>query len=110
MRALVLCRDLGLLKPDDVGRSAPATVGEALREARRNVFAFKKESSSWGAYQHYGRASDRLLAPSSPEAPAEASVFPAANKISSIHSPSQTGVPHPLQEWRKCRPMQQMQR
>ena len=90
-------RVFGLLKPDDIGRSAPATIGEALREARRNVFDFKKESSSWGAYQHYGRASDRLLAPPSPDAPAQASVFAAANKtatanIQVVSPPSIAGV------------------
>ena len=32
-----------------------------LLEARRAVFELKKESSSWGAYQHYGRVTDKLL-------------------------------------------------
>jgi hypothetical protein len=39
----------------------PATIGESLLEARRAVFNFRKESSSWGAYQHYGKVSDKLL-------------------------------------------------
>jgi hypothetical protein len=60
-------RVLGLRNPDDpdaaVDTSAPTTIGAALREARSKTLAFKRESSSWGAYQHYGRVSDRLLAP-----------------------------------------------
>lgn len=58
-------RVLGLRSPDEtngiIGASPPATIGEALREARRNAFLFKAQSSSWGAYQHYGRVSDKLL-------------------------------------------------
>jgi hypothetical protein len=58
-------RVLGLRSPDEssglVGTSPPATVGEALREARRNAFTFNSNSSSWGAYQHYGRVSEKLL-------------------------------------------------
>jgi len=65
-------RVLGLRNPDDangvIGTSPPATIGDSLREARRNVLSFKKESSSWGAYQHYGQVSDKLLA--LPNAPA----------------------------------------
>src|SRR4029077_11319495 len=49
-------RVLGLRSPDEtngiIGASPPATIGEALREARRNAYLFKAESSSWGAYQH----------------------------------------------------------
>jgi CHAT domain/Peptidase family C25 len=65
-------RVLGLRNPDDTnavtGASPPSTIGDSLREARRHVLSFKKESSSWGAYQHYGRVSDKLVAPpNSPE-------------------------------------------
>jgi hypothetical protein len=44
-----------------LGMSPPATIGDALRDARRKVYDFRQESASWGAYQHYGRVSDRLL-------------------------------------------------
>jgi hypothetical protein len=58
-------RVLGLKRPAGggavIGTSPPATIGEALLEARRAVLAFRKESSSWGAYQHYGRVNDKLL-------------------------------------------------
>ena len=58
-------RILGLRRPTDgeevIGTSPPATIGESLLEARRVVFELKKESSSWGAYQHYGRTTDKLL-------------------------------------------------
>jgi hypothetical protein len=67
-------RVLGLRKPDDghdlIGTSPPATIGDSLLEARRQVFAFRQQSSSWGAYQHYGRISDKLLP--LPNAPARA--------------------------------------
>ena len=49
---------LGLSAPDDkasvIGTAPPATIGYALRDARRKAFAFKPASSTWGAYQHYG--------------------------------------------------------
>jgi hypothetical protein len=58
-------RVVGLRRPVDgeaiIGTSPPATIGESLLEARRAVFTFQKESSSWGAYQHYGRVCDKLL-------------------------------------------------
>jgi hypothetical protein len=58
-------RILGLRRPanDDaiIGTSPPATIGEALLQARSAAFSFKKESSTWGAYQHYGRVNDKLL-------------------------------------------------
>jgi len=58
-------RALGLKHPGNgdavIGKSPPATIGDSLKEARRAVFEFRKESSSWGAYQHYGRVTDKLL-------------------------------------------------
>ena len=58
-------RVLGLRRPTDehavYGTSPPATIGEALREARRDVHDFRPDSTSWGAYQHYGRVTDKLL-------------------------------------------------
>lgn len=58
-------RMLGLGRPTDgdvlVGRSPPAIIGDSLREARMAAFRFKPDSSSWAAYQHYGRISDKLL-------------------------------------------------
>jgi hypothetical protein len=58
-------RILGLRRPDDdedvIGRAPPATIGESLLNARRAAFEFNKDSSTWGAYQHYGRINDKLL-------------------------------------------------
>jgi hypothetical protein len=58
-------RVLGLRRPANgeavIGTAPPATIGESLLEARRAGFKFKKESSTWGAYQHYGRVNDKLL-------------------------------------------------
>jgi hypothetical protein len=80
-------RALGLGNPDDtsnvIGTSPPATIGDALREARRNALSFKKESSSWGAYQHYGRVSDKLLALPNAPAPPEPEIQ-SAQKVTSI--------------------------
>jgi hypothetical protein len=48
---------LGLKDP-----SRPATISEALVNARKKAFGIKRDShATWGAYQHYGRVSDRLL-------------------------------------------------
>jgi hypothetical protein len=38
----------------------PETISRALLNGRNAAFAVKKDST-WGAYQHYGRVSDRLL-------------------------------------------------
>ena len=75
---------LGLRGPDEADGIAdkPATIGKALLEARRNVLAFKKESSSWGAYQHYGRIGDRLLAAPDDSASADDGVGLATNEAS----------------------------
>jgi hypothetical protein len=58
-------RVLGLSRPGGdnaiIGTTPPATIGDALFNARRIVLGFKPESSTWGAYQHYGRVSDKLL-------------------------------------------------
>jgi hypothetical protein len=57
-------RVLGLRRPGGdavIGTSPPATIGEALLEARRAALRCQKESSTWGAYQHYGRVGDKLL-------------------------------------------------
>jgi CHAT domain len=58
-------RVLGLRRPanDDgvIGTAPPATIGASLLKARQELFEFRKESSSWGAYQHYGRVTDKLL-------------------------------------------------
>jgi hypothetical protein len=56
---------LGLRRPADgeevIGKSPSAIIGESLLEARRAAFQFKPDSSSWTAYQHYRRISDKLL-------------------------------------------------
>ncbi len=58
-------RALGLSRPDPgsqiLGTSPPATVSAALRDARNFVFTKRPEAPTWGAYQHYGRVSDKLL-------------------------------------------------
>lgn len=58
-------RALGLAGPDPgteiIGTSPPATISEALLEARNFVFQKRPDMSTWGAYQHYGRVSDKLL-------------------------------------------------
>ena len=63
---------LGLNGPDAHDGIAPlqsdAMIGRALRTAREKTKALKPNSSSWGAYQHYGRVGDRLVAIASPEA------------------------------------------
>jgi hypothetical protein len=69
-------RLMGLRSPSAsagvIGKAPPATIGEALREARNKALELKPQSSSWGAYQHYGRVSDKLLAMANAPAPAEA--------------------------------------
>jgi hypothetical protein len=42
-------------------KSPPATIGDSLREARLAALDCKKGSTTWGAYQHYGAVSDKLL-------------------------------------------------
>jgi CHAT domain len=58
-------RALGLSRPDSdgeiIGTSPPATISAALLEARNFMFRKRPEASTWGAYQHYGRVSDKLL-------------------------------------------------
>lgn len=66
-------RLLGLSRPGNdgglIGQAPPATIGESLRAAREMAFAHKPESASWGAYQHYGRVNDKLIALSNAPAP-----------------------------------------
>ena len=57
----------GLERPD--AKALPSrpelqTIAAALRDARNATMRFDKKSSTWGAYQHYGKVGDRLLAPS----------------------------------------------
>ncbi len=70
-------RVLGLRSPSAstgvIGTAPPATIGEALREARTMVLSLKPQSSSWGAYQHYGHVSDKLVALANAPAAAEVS-------------------------------------
>jgi hypothetical protein len=58
-------RLLGLSGPEPgdgfAADPADATIGKALREARNQISPSKKNSSSWGAYQHYGHVSDRVV-------------------------------------------------
>jgi CHAT domain len=56
---------MGLNGPDPhdgiAATSSEATIGKALRKAREKALESNPESSSWGAYQHYGHVSDRLV-------------------------------------------------
>ena len=65
LRTLVLCARTGIEPPDQaseiIGTSPPATISAALRYARNFVFTKRPETPTWGAYQHYGRISDKLL-------------------------------------------------
>jgi hypothetical protein len=68
-------RALGLGRPNNgspvIGRSPPAIFGQALADAREAIRRkgldsaadqdAAKKRSTWGAYQHYGKASDKLL-------------------------------------------------
>ena len=56
-------RLFGLRAPDSCDCDSPTlTIGQALKAARKRAFAADPTSSSWGAYQHYGNPTDRLLA------------------------------------------------
>jgi hypothetical protein len=56
---------LGLTGPTEndgvAANPSDAKIGRALRIAREKTLALKPTSSSWGAYQHYGHVSDRLV-------------------------------------------------
>ena len=58
-------RVLGLRHPANgdgvIGMAPPATIGDSLKRARNAVLDLENDSSSWGAYQHYGRVTDKLL-------------------------------------------------
>jgi hypothetical protein len=61
---------LGLENPSAQGVAANqlnSTIGRALWIARGKTLATNSESSSWGAYQHYGRVSDRLVSAAKPQ-------------------------------------------
>jgi hypothetical protein len=74
-------RVLGLSSPgadgELIGQAPPATIGEALKKAREMAYACKPLSPSWGAYQHYGRVNDKLIAMLNNPAPDSTSVQPA---------------------------------
>ena len=56
-------RLFGLRAPHACNCDSPTqTIGQALKAARERTFAADPTSSSWGAYQHYGNPTDRLLA------------------------------------------------
>lgn len=44
-----------------IGTAPPATIGEALKQARNKARERNQRSSSWGAYQHYGHVNDKLV-------------------------------------------------
>jgi hypothetical protein len=75
-------RVLGLESPDAterIGTSPPATIGEALRYAREQT-VHCRSVSTWGAYQHYGRVSDKLLPFANARRPAQEEAAPAAEE------------------------------
>jgi hypothetical protein len=65
-----------------------ATIGRSLLKARQRLLNTPKgrpgvdpESSSWGAYQHYGHVSDRLVSIANPEADRDPSVTAAQTVV-----------------------------
>ena len=95
-------RVMGLSSPNTggslIGTAPPATIGEALKKAREMALIRKPRSPSWGAYQHYGHVSDKLVAMSntplptiaSPQTAADAPV--AINSRATLSTPSISGV------------------
>jgi hypothetical protein len=56
-------RALGLSTKAGAAAREPDTIGKALLGARRTTFQMSGDDcATWAAYQHYGRAQDRLLA------------------------------------------------
>jgi hypothetical protein len=59
------CTLLGLKRvrgtANDWVKSAPQSIGAALMAGRRTAYKTDPNSSTWAAYQHYGRVSDRIL-------------------------------------------------
>ncbi|WP_414684833.1 CHAT domain-containing protein [Methylosinus sp.] len=56
-------RALGLSTKAGAAAREPDTIGKALLGARRTTFQMSGDAcATWAAYQHYGRAQDRLLA------------------------------------------------
>ena len=76
-------RVMGLSSPNTggslIGTAPPATIGEALKKAREMALIRKPRSPSWGAYQHYGHVSDKLVAMSNTPLPIIASPQTAAD-------------------------------
>ena len=73
---------LGLTGPNaehgiDADQSG-ATIGRALQQARQVAQGLNPQSSSWGAYQHYGHVGDRLVSIATPPAGATAARLAAA--------------------------------
>jgi hypothetical protein len=92
-------RVLGLSRPgndgDLIGEAPPATIGEALKKAREMAFARKPQSPSWGAYQHYGRVNDKLIAMSNRPLPDRTSprlTTAAVKVVDPSPAPSVSGV------------------
>nr|WP_249812440.1 CHAT domain-containing protein [Bradyrhizobium sp. 146] len=76
-------RIMGLSSPGAtgglIGTAPPATIGEALKKAREMAYIRKPQSPSWGAYQHYGQVSDKLVAMPNNPAPDDAASQAAAS-------------------------------
>jgi hypothetical protein len=95
-------RVMGLSSPNTggslIGTAPPATIGEALKKAREMALIRKPRSPSWGAYQHYGHVSDKLVAMSNAPLPIIASPQTAAdapfavNARTTLSTPSTSGV------------------
>jgi hypothetical protein len=81
-------RILGLSSPGAagslIGTAPPATIGEALRKAREMARARNPQSPSWGAYQHYGHVSDKLVAMPNSAASDEAPVQTAPGAAAAV--------------------------
>lgn len=90
-------RVLGLSSPNTggsiIGTAPPATIGEALKKAREMALIRKPRSPSWGAYQHYGHVSDKLVAMANTPLPTVASPQTAADAPGTISARTTLSTP-----------------
>ena len=82
-------------RPDAYACDTPTlTIGQALKAARERAFAADPTSSSWGAYQHYGNADDRLVA--CEDVPSARAPTPPAGDLASFTVVVSDAPPPPL--------------
>ena len=105
-------RLLGLRGPDAYACDTPTlTIGQALKAARERAFAADPTSSSWGAYQHYGSADDRLVAcedvrsPRAPMPPPAGGLAPFTVVVSDAPPPPPSAGNPPMTEIRQAAAM-----